>query len=119
MTIALALILLAGCATPINWQARVGVYTYDQALKDHGPPPKYTKLSDGTTVAEWMTERGETVVTPGPDYYYGPVYGPGPYARGYVAPVGPAYTTSYYPAQYIRLTFGPDGRLRAWKKFSE
>jgi len=118
LTIALALILVAGCATPINWQARVGVYTYDQAVKDYGPPGKYTKLSDGSTVAEWMTERGEVVVTPGPYYYYGPVYGRG-YWRGYVGPVGPAYTTSYFPGQYIRLTFGPDARLQAWKEYSE
>lgn len=27
---------LAGCATPINWQARVGVYTYNQAVMDYG-----------------------------------------------------------------------------------
>jgi hypothetical protein len=57
---------LAGCVTPINWQARVSVYSYDQAVMDYGPPGRLAKLSGGSTVAEWMTERGEVIVTPGP-----------------------------------------------------
>jgi hypothetical protein len=44
---------LTGCATPINWQARVGVYTYDQALMDYGPPARSAKLSDGSTVVDF------------------------------------------------------------------
>jgi hypothetical protein len=69
--------LLAGCATPINWQARVGV-------------------------------------TPGP-YAYGPVY----YGRGYYGPVGGGYSTTYFPAQFLRLIFSLDGKLKAWKEFSK
>jgi hypothetical protein len=33
---------------------------------DYGPPGRLAKLSGGSTVAEWMTERGEVIVTPGP-----------------------------------------------------
>ena len=44
---------LAGCATPINWQARVGVYTYDQAVMDYGPPAGAAKLSDGSMVVNF------------------------------------------------------------------
>jgi hypothetical protein len=105
---------LAGCATPVNWQARVGVYSYDQALMDYGPPGSSAKLSDGSTVVEWLTERGEVIVTPGP-YAYAPGY----YGRGYYGPVGGGYSTTYFPAQFLRLTFTPAGKLRAWKEFAK
>jgi hypothetical protein len=109
--IVLAVLVLAGCVTPINWQARVGIYTYENSVMDYGPPDKATTLKDGTMVAEWMVQRGAVVVSsPGP-YYYGP---------GYVGPVGPVYsTTSYFPAKFLRLTFSPDGKLQAWKEFSK
>ncbi len=108
--ILLAIFIVAGCATPINWQARVGVYTYEQAVMDYGPPDKSTTLRDGTLVAEWMTQRGAVVVTPGP-YYYGP---------GYMGPVGPAYSsTSYFPGRWLRLSFSPDEKLTSWKEFSK
>ena len=49
-------VLLAGCATHrIDWNARVGGYTFDQAVTDFGPPDKQAKLSDGQTIAEWIT----------------------------------------------------------------
>jgi hypothetical protein len=116
--LALALLALAGCVTPINWQARVGLYTYNQAVMDYGPPISVTTLSDRSTVVEWMTERSSVVVSPN---YVGPYYyGPGYYGRwGYYGPVGPAYTTTYFPAKYLRLEFGPDGKLTAWKEFTK
>jgi hypothetical protein len=107
--IALVVAVLTGCATPINWQARVGVYTYDQAVMDYGPPDRATKLSDGTTVAQWMTDRGAVIVTPQP-YFYGP---------GYYGPVWGGYSTSYFPAQFLQLSFGTDGKLKAWKRLSK
>ncbi len=117
MVTALLALALAGCATPINWTARVGVYTYNQAVMDYGPPMTVTKLNDGSTVVEWMTHRGQVVVTPGP--YYGPNYvGPGRspyYSGGYY---GPASST-YFPARFLRLEFGPDGKLKAWKEFAK
>lgn len=50
------LVLVAGCrSTPkIDWNSRVGTYTYDQAVTELGPPDKSAKLSDGRTVAEWI-----------------------------------------------------------------
>ena len=58
----LAGVLLAGCAATkkIDWGSRVGNYTFDQAVIDLGPPDKQAKLSDGSTVAEWRTSRGQT-----------------------------------------------------------
>lgn len=109
LALGLALFTLAGCAThhKVDWSARVGHYTFDQAVADLGPPAKQARLTDGTLVAEWQTERGyaQTYYTPYPGYrhrYYG----------GYYA----MPTTTYSPDVFLRLTFGPDGQLTAWKK---
>jgi hypothetical protein len=102
--------LLAGCAThKIDWAARVGHFTFDQAVLEYGPPDKQAKLTDGTLVAEWITRRGypQTYIAYGygyPPWFYGPVY--------------PAYMETYSPEYSLRLIFDPDGQLRAWKKFA-
>lgn len=98
-----AMLWLVGCATHrVDWNARVGHYTYNQAVLDMGPPDREAKLADGTSVGEWLLNRGYTYVyaTPGP---YGPFWGG----------TASAYTT---PSLFMRLTFGPDGQLTAWKK---
>ena len=110
---ALAALVVAGCATQkIDWTARVGHYTYNQAVVDFGPPDKSVKLSDGTTVAEWMTDRGETVVTPDGPYfspprrYYGPVFAPG-------------YSVTRFPASFLQLSFDANGLLASEKEISK
>jgi hypothetical protein len=107
----IALLLLSGCAShKIDWSARVGIYTFDQAVTEIGPPDKQAKLTDGSVVAEWLTRRGYQSAYVGPAYYpYGP-WGYGPYYGGYV--------TSYSPDYFLRLTFDPEGKLTAWKKFA-
>jgi hypothetical protein len=102
LTLGLCL-FLAGCAsTKIDWNSRIGNYTYDQAVMELGPPDKYAKLTDGTVVAEWMTRRGYSRGSAG--FMYG--YGYPPY---YLAePPSPDY--------FIRLTFSPDGKLQAYKR---
>ncbi len=105
-------LLLSGCATSrIDWAGRVGNYTYDQAITELGPPEREAKLSDGTIVADWLTRRGYRYSYPigaypwhCPPWYYGPFY--------------PTYVDSYMPDYYLRLTFGPDGKLKAWKKLA-
>ena len=107
----LATLLFVGCVTgKIDWAVRVGQYTRDQAILDLGPPDKSTKLSDGTVVAEWLTQSSRVIVAPEP--YFLP---PG----DYFGPATPGYTESYVPAYFLRLTFGPDGTLKAWKKFAK
>jgi hypothetical protein len=109
--IALAAFVLAGCVTQkINWSARVGNYTYDQAVTELGPPDKSAKLADGTVVAEWLTRRGYTYTTPEAYPYY---------SRWYGSPVAPPPNTTRVPDYFLRLTFGSDGRLTAWKKFAQ
>ena len=101
--------LLAGCETErIDWSARIGTYTYDRAVMDYGPPERVAKLSDGTTVAEWMTHAGYV-------YSYPAAYAGGPWFYG---PYYPVYEQGYSPGYFLRLTFGPDSKLRAWKKFT-
>ena len=109
-----AVVTLAGCATnKINWEARIGEYTHDQAVIELGPPDKEAKLSDGTVVAEWLTRRGRTMAyTTGPGYYGYP-YWPGYYYGGFY----PTYIQSG-PDYFVRLTFGPDGKLAAWRKLA-
>ena len=75
-----------------------------------GPPDRREELKDGTMVAEWLTSRGttETYIVPG--YNYG-------YHRRYYAGVLPTVVNSTTSDYFIRLIFGPDGKLTAWKKF--
>ena len=107
--------LLSGCTTTpkIDWAARVGNYTYDQAVSEFGPPDKESTLGDGSRVAEWLTRRGYRQVYPVGGYYYhaGP---PGYY--GWYYP--PMYIDTSSPDYFLRLVFGPDGQLKTWKKFS-
>ena len=102
---------VAGCVTApkIDWAARVGNYTYDQAVQEMGPPDKSAKLSNGTTVAEWQERSGEVVVTPEP--YFAP---PG----CYFGPLTPMYSETSIPPLYLRLTFSPDGRLAQFKELT-
>jgi hypothetical protein len=104
----LTLLLLTGCTTTkIDWKARVGNYTYDQAVLELGPPDKSATLADGTVVADWLTRRAQTVISPAP--YYLP--------RGsYFGPFTPMPTETYFPARYLRLIFDADRKLKSWKE---
>ena len=96
----------AGCATnKIDWAARVGSYTYDQAVNELGPPENSATLEDGTLVADWIYSRGRT------------------YAYAESSSVSPDFGPTNYrinqsPDFYWRLTFGPDHKLQSWKKFA-
>ncbi len=102
-------IILTGCAAPkVDWPGRVGNYTFDQAVLELGPPDKDAKLEDGTLVAEWLTRRGYAYSSP--PFGYSPW---SPYSAYY-----PMYVDSYTPDYFLRLTFGPDGKLKSWKKLA-
>jgi hypothetical protein len=93
---------LGGCATgpKIDWQSRVGNYTFDDAVLELGPPDKMATLQDGVRVAEWLTARG--LQTGGTFYSVGRMvhHVPDPQAPDY----------------FIRLTFDPEGKLTAYKR---
>jgi len=102
-------LFLIGCAsTKIDWSSRIGNYTYDQAVIELGPPDKYAKLTDGTVVGEWMTRRGYSGGSGSMFYGYNYPYYHHPWPYSYYEPPSPDY--------YIRLTFGPDGKLLAYKR---
>jgi hypothetical protein len=108
---ALGLVLMAssGCRTSkVDWNSRIGAYTFDQAVKDSGPPDRDAVLADGSRVSEWILQRGGSlsVISSPPS---GPYYPHG----GYVS--GPVFVDNS-PEYSIRLTFGPDRVLKAWKK---
>jgi hypothetical protein len=106
----LVLSLVAGCrSTPkVDWPARVGTYTFDQAVVELGPPDKSTKLTDGTLVAEWAVGRsgGGLSVGVGTGYSTG---------RGGVGVGQTIFRGRSQP--WLRLTFGPDGRLTSHSTF--
>jgi hypothetical protein len=99
--------LLSGCASMrVDWAGRIGHYSYDQTVLELGPPDKSATLKDGTIVAEWLTRRGYSFASSRYGYspwYYGPYY--------------PGYAEINSPDYFLRLTFGPDGMLKAWKHF--
>ena len=104
--LALALVFLAGCTTtpPVDWNSRVGTYTYDQAVTDLGPPDRQTKQSDGKSVYKWFV-RAHTC--PGPNTgmsYYG--------ETGFSA----NQTAGVINNRMLQLTFDPDGKLVTWTK---
>ncbi|MCS7091217.1 MAG: hypothetical protein RMN51_03010 [Verrucomicrobiota bacterium] len=102
------LALLCGCATSkINWNERIGKFTFDQAVVELGPPDKQAKLQDGTIVAEWLTRpsRGRL--------YTSAAWHPYWYGWGF-----PTYVETYTPDGWLRLVFGPDGLLKEWKTYT-
>jgi hypothetical protein len=107
-------LFLNGCATTpkVDWNTRIGTYTYDQAVMDFGPPDKQAKLDNGVIVAEWMTRRGYSYpYRPFPSFsYYHWYYGPWYYY--------PYYTEVYdSPDAFLRLVFNSQGKLASYKKF--
>lgn len=105
------LILLAACSTTsplVDWNRRIGHYSYDLALEDLGVPVRSTTLTDGSIVADWRTRRS----TPG---FVDQV--------GYITSVASESPIPNYappvPNQYLRLTFGPDQQLTGWLRYQQ
>ena len=103
--------IFAGCSTSkpkVDWNARVGNYTYDQAVTELGPPDKSAKLSDGKTVASWVTHRTSsgTGLSIGTGFYGG--------GGGVGVSQGIGSSSSY--DRVLTLTFGTDNKLESVKK---
>lgn len=112
--LALAGLLVPGCASRprVDWDTRVGSYTFDNAVRELGPPDRSADLSDGGRVAEWLTRRGN----PGsPSYAVWPAYR-SRRSRSF-DPLGPTWVpaTPPSPDRFLRLTFGADSNLVAWE----
>lgn len=108
--VALAVVFIMGCKTtpPIDWNSRIGNYTYDQAILDFGPPDRQAKLSDGRTVAEWITHyRNNGGLIVGTGFYSGP------------GSVGIIQNTGSSFDKVMKLVFNPDNQLLSWSKFNK
>ncbi|HUA39212.1 MAG TPA: hypothetical protein VMA35_12545 [Candidatus Sulfopaludibacter sp.] len=108
VTLALAAWVVTGCTTtkPIDWNNRVGSYTFDQAVTELGPPDKQAKLSDGRTVAQWITHREG-----GASFSLGTGFAGGNTGFGVGQTVGTGYSD-----RVLTLTFGANNVLAAWSK---
>lgn len=104
LTVAL---FITGCATNrVDWDTRVGSFTYDQAVVELGPPDKQAKLTDNQTVAEWISRYSTGgAVGVGTGIYGGGVGG------GYVIQPAPIYRESR-----LCLTFSTNHVLTAWSR---
>jgi hypothetical protein len=107
-------LLLVGCATTKQnvWDQRVGVMTYDEAVREWGPPDKKETTSDGVLVAEWLIQGSRVYSVPNPAWG----------RRGWYGTMGSdlfgwGSDIQSTPNQFLRLQFGDDGRLLEWKQF--
>ena len=98
--------MFLGCATKkrVDWNARIGSYSYDQAVTDLGPPDKQATLSDGRTVAEWITRRSGSGMSIGTGIGMGNVG------------VGVGQSIGSGRNHALNLTFNKDGLLGSWSK---
>jgi len=103
----LAVVFIAGCKTiaPVDWNNRVGTYTYDQAVADMGSPNTQTKLNDGREVAQWITLHGSNGLSMGGGFNN----------NNYGMGAGQNIAQSYKD-HVLELTFGKDGKLVSWAK---
>jgi len=107
-TLALVVAFIVGCATtrPIDWNRRVGIYTFDQAVTELGPPDKQARLSDGKTVTEWITHRESgSSVSVGTGFFGGNT------GFGVSQSVGTGYSD-----RVLKLTFSTNNLLTAWSR---
>ena len=105
--LALAVAFLAGCATtpPVDWNTRIGKYTYSQAVNEMGPPARQARLNDGKLVCKWFVQPPL-----GPRFNSGMSY----YGNTGFAPSQNA--ASCYSDRMLQLTFDTNNTLTEWSK---
>jgi hypothetical protein len=104
----LALLLVAGCASPsVDWNARVGTYTWADAMAELGQPDRVADLDGGVKAAEWIRERPGTRSTSKD--------GPPAYLRGETVREDEMAGLTV-PPKVLRLSFTPDGKLLDWDR---
>src|ERR1700722_18358595 len=97
-------LFLVGCATTgtpaVDWNSRVGNYTFDQAKAELGAPTLVTKTPEAGPVCNWLTRANPG--TPGMDTV--------PRAGGVDQPTSQALS-SLPKSEYLILTFDAGGKL--------
>ena len=105
--LALIVAFLAGCATtpPVDWNTRIGKYTYAQAVTELGPPAREARLSDGKIECKWFVQPPV-----GPRFNSGmSAYGNNDFGAGQT--IGSGYNN-----QMLKLIFDTNRMLTAWAK---
>jgi hypothetical protein len=103
----LAISLLMGCATAsVNWDKRIGTYSWDDAVAEFGPPDKVADLEGGVKAAEWIQNRSIGLA---------PASSTPSYVRGETIQPNQTYG-SEAPPKLLRLSFTPDGKLIDWDR---
>ena len=99
-----AMVLISGCATapPVDWNSRVGHYTYAQAVNELGPPNRQSHLSNGATISKWFLQPSVPAAMPNNGMNNG-------FGVGQSVNVG-------VNNQYLQLTFDTNGMLTTWSK---
>jgi len=103
---------ISGCVTapPVDWDSRVGHYTYAQAVNELGLPNRQIRLSNGTTEFRWFPRPapGSAGVNRTGINYNGinNGFGAGPN-------ISPGLDNSY-----LQLTFDANGVLTDWSENS-
>ena len=100
----LAIAFVTGCATipPVDWNSRVGHYSYAQAINELGPPNRQVRLSSGAIEFKWFVQPNGVNSLPNNGLNNG--FGAGPNLT-------PAFNN-----QYLQLTFDANGVLANWSK---
>ncbi len=99
--------LLMGCSTAsVNWDKRVGVYSWQDALTELGPPARVADLAGGVKAAEWITPRTTGLPTAASTHSS---------LRAASIDASPNYGNTA-PDKVLRLSFTPDGKLIDWDR---
>lgn len=102
----LAIAFFTGCATapPVDWNSRVGNYTYAQAIHELGPPNRQTRLSNGAIGFKWFLQptggTGIGMSNNGMNHGFDAAQN-----------ISPGFNN-----RYLQLTFDTNGVLTAWSK---
>ena len=102
-------LLWAGCQAlqQVDWDGRIGRFSYEQAVAELGRPVEETKLSGGMRRAEWITNSGDSMGRA--------LAGPGYNRRTWgLVPLEPTEIHRLRD-RYLRLIFDKAGRLVAWE----
>jgi hypothetical protein len=104
---------IAGCATRpkvdpnVDWNGRIGSYTYGQAIAEIGNPDVVAETNEGLVV-DWILKQS-------PNISFG--FGVGNAVYGPHVGTGVGVGTSISPpphGEYLRLIFDSQGKLKAW-----
>ena len=102
----LAAVCFVGCTTtpPVDWNKRVGSYTYNQAVAEYGSPTTQNQAEDGKVVAKWIKPYGTGQLNTGMSYYGSTGFASGQNAE------------QVNQVRVLQLTFDANGKLAEWSK---